>query len=59
MNWYDWMESQGVSWADLISDLNNAPLVKELIQRASQDFLSGQEDTAGLAELIGILAGDI
>ena len=57
--WHEWMTRNGLTWADLIADLENAPLAQALISLASDDFLSGREDAAGLAELIGILAGDI
>ena len=59
MKWGEWMESQGLTWEEVIKDLEKAPKAKALIQRASKDFMEGREDTVGLAEFVGILAGDV
>lgn len=59
MNWGQWMESQGLTWEEVLEDLEKSPKAKALIKRASQDFLAGKENEFGLAEFVGILAGDL
>jgi hypothetical protein len=53
------MEAQGLTWAEVIQELENSPKAQALIQRASRDFLEGRENALGLAEFVGILAGDV
>jgi hypothetical protein len=58
-NWGQWMQSQGLTWDEVIQDLEKSPKAKALIQRVSRDFLDGREDAMGIAEFLGILAGDV
>lgn len=59
MHFSQWMQSQGLTWDELIKDLDKSPKAKALIQRVSKDFLEGRENALGVAEVVGILAEDV
>jgi len=57
--WENVLIQKGVTFDELISELEAAPLLKAAIKGASQCFLHGNGTARELAEFVAMLAGDV